>query len=326
MEEKQGILIFPQEVGPYWEDLIARSGLNLVGIHPGGGVGATNDLERFLGFVKTPAFRHFKHRMAELKVDLEFECHAMSWLVPRGLFSDHPGWFRMDEMGKRVADFNLCVSSQEALALLRKRAEELTLALPSSTGRYYYWLDDMPNSSCHCEGCQGLSPSDQALILYNQILQGIRSVDSTARLSYLAYMDTIHAPETVQPDLGIFLEYAPIRRDSTRPIDDPGCLENEQERKHLPGLLGMFGAENAQILEYWMDNSRFCGWKEPLKKLPYYQDVIRQDARYYRRLGFTRLTSFGLWLGEDYAETFGEPPVEAYARTIRQDLPSGSGA
>ena len=88
MEEKHGILIFPQEVGLYWEDLIARSGLNLVGIHPGGGVGAANDLERLLGFVKTPAFRHFKQRMAELKVDLEFECHAMSWLGGRVLIAE----------------------------------------------------------------------------------------------------------------------------------------------------------------------------------------------------------------------------------------------
>ena len=36
MKDRRGILILPEEAGPYWADLIARSGLNLVGIHPAG--------------------------------------------------------------------------------------------------------------------------------------------------------------------------------------------------------------------------------------------------------------------------------------------------
>ena len=45
-----------------------------------------------------------------------------------------------------------------------------------------------------------------------------------------------------------------------------------------------------------MDNSRFLNWLKPLKPLPFYEEVIRQDAAYYRSLGFNRQTSFGVWL------------------------------
>ncbi|WP_165822704.1 hypothetical protein [Paenibacillus montanisoli] len=53
-----------------------------------------------------------------------------------------------------------------------------------------------------------------------------------------------------------------------------------------------------------------------MKPLPFYEEVIRQDAEYYRSLGFSRQTNFGVWLGEDYEQAFGEPPIAAYARAI----------
>ena len=159
-----------------------------------------------LDFVKTPAFGRFAERMKELNVDLEFEAHAMSWLVPRALFSEHPDWFRMDETGNRNADFNLCASNAEALHYLETRSEELARALPSPTGRYYYWIDDVTDSACHCGGCRSLSTSDQAMMFYNHILRGIRRFDSQAEHCYLAYQDTIQAPRNVQPDPGIFLD------------------------------------------------------------------------------------------------------------------------
>ncbi|MBP3967136.1 DUF4838 domain-containing protein [Paenibacillus lignilyticus] len=315
-EDKRGILILPEEVGPYWADLIARSGLNLVGIHPGWGAGALEELENMLDVVKTPVFEQFAERMKELNVDLEFESHAMSWLVPRALFSEHPDWFRLDESGNRNPDFNLCASNKAALAFLEERSEELARALPTRSGRYYFWIDDVTNSACHCEECRTLSTSDQAMMFYNHILRGIRRFDETAEHCYLAYQDTIQAPVKVQPDPGIFLEYAPIYRNSAVAIHDPNCPENYKELEHLPGLLQLFGQEGAQILEYWMDNSRFLKWTKPLQALPFYEEVIRQDAEYYRSLGFSRQTSFGVWLGEDYAQEFGEPPIIAYARAI----------
>jgi len=56
MFTQRGLLIYPEEVGPYWCDLLLESGLNLVGIHPAGGAKAAHSLDRLLDFVQTLCF------------------------------------------------------------------------------------------------------------------------------------------------------------------------------------------------------------------------------------------------------------------------------
>ncbi len=65
-----------------------------------------------------------------------------------------------------------------------------------------------------------------------------------------------------------------------------------------------------------MDNSRFCGWKLPYKKLKLNEEVLRQDVQFYKSKGFETLTSFGCFLGEDYAREFGLPPVKEYCEIL----------
>ena len=127
----------------------------------------------------------------------------------------------------------------------------------------------------------------------------------------------IAPPTHVRPDPGVFLEYAPIHRDLSRPIGDPTCEKNADEAQHLLPLLNCFGTDGAQVLEYWMDNSLNCRWKLPYQKLPFYPEVIEADADHYRSLGFRHLTCFGCFLGEDYAAEFGIPPVVEYSRRLR---------
>jgi hypothetical protein len=62
-----------------------------------------------------------------------------------------------------------------------------------TTHRYYLWIDDN-GQYCHCEKCKEMSASDQAMIIYNHMLNGIKNVDSLGTLSYLAYQNTISAP------------------------------------------------------------------------------------------------------------------------------------
>lgn len=312
-----GILIHPHEVSDYWADLLLDSGLNLLALHPVGGTRADESLRELLDFVKTERFQSFAEKLAASGVALEYELHTLSWLLPRERFPEHPDWFRMDETGQRTNDFNLCPSSEGAMAELEKRAALLATLLPRYSDRYFFWMDDVAGKSCHCQKCRELMPSDQAMIVYNRILQGIRRVNPRAVQCYLAYIDVIAPPERVRPDEGIFLEYAPICRDSARPLSDPQCEKNRQEERHIDGLLQWFGTAGSQILEYWMDNSRFCGWKLPYVKLPFYPDIIRQDAAFYYSKGFETLTSFGCYLGEDYAKEFGPPPVWEYSTLLK---------
>ena len=315
LSHKRGILIHPEEVGNYWADILIDSGLNLVGIHPRGGVKAAETLNNMLEFVKTDAFLEFARRMRSNGIELEYEFHALSWLLNRELYSTHKDWFRMNEEGERVNDFNMCASNNDALEYVAERSVELAQKLPFTTDRYFFWIDDV-RATCHCRKCKELTPSDQAMIIYNHILAGIRTSNKNATHCYLAYVDTMLPPRNIDPCEGIFLEYAPILRDSDLPINDTNCEKNREQVQHIDGLMKVFGAKNSQVLEYWMDNSRFCGWKLPYKKLKLNEEVLRQDVQFYKSKGFETLTSFGCFLGEDYAREFGLPPVKEYCEIL----------
>lgn len=315
MISKRGILIHPEEVGDYWAEILVESDLNLVAIHPKGGAAASDTLSDMLEFVKTDAFLSFAEKVRGKGIALEYEFHALSWLLDRNLYDTRKDWFRMNEEGERVNDYNMCPSNPDALEYIAERSALLAQKLPYNTDRYFFWVDDA-KAFCHCSQCKGLTPSDQAMIIYNHILSGIKTVNKDATQSYLAYLDAIAPPVNVRPEEGIFLEYAPFLRDSSLPINDPNCKENQDQVRHIDGLIQVFGAKNSQVLEYWMDNSRFCGWKLPYKKLKLDEEVLRKDVQHYRTKGFESLTSFGCFLGEDYAREFGVPPVKRYSEIL----------
>ena len=316
-----GIIIHNHEISPYWIERLrhakeAGAPLDVLALHPVGGRNAPDSLSGLLEQVKTPAFRDFYEQVHTLGMTLEYEMHTLSWLLPRAEFAAHPQWFRQNEVGERTPDANLCASNEEALSYLEERTALLASLLPQQGDRYFYWLDDIRGARCLCPRCREMSASDQALTVLHRMLRGLRRVNPRARLCYLAYIDMIAPPTVVRPEEGIFLEYAPIDRDLTRPIGDASCEKNAAEARHLKPLIEYFGASGAQVLDYWMDNSLNCRWRLPYQKLPFYPDVISADAAYYRSLGFEHLTSFGCFLGEDYAAEFGLPPVTEYSRCL----------
>ena len=320
-----GIIIHNHEISPYWlarlrETRDAGVPLDVLALHPVGGKNATDSLSGLIEQVKTPAFRDFYEQVHQMGMTLEYEMHTLSWLMPRAEFASHPHWFRQNEAGERTPDANMCASCEDALSYLEERTALLAGLLPQQGNRYFYWVDDVANASCHCPRCREMTKSDQAMTIINRMLRGLRRVNPRATLCYLAYIDIITPPTHVRPDPGIFLEYAPIHRDLSRPIGDPSCEKNADEAQHLRPLLDYFGTDGAQVLEYWMDNSLNCRWKLPYRKLPFYPDVIEADAAYYRSLGFAHLTCFGCFLGEDYAAEFGNPPVVEYSRCLPRSV------
>lgn len=319
--KRRGMLIWSFDFGEYWIDLAARMGLTVLGLHPLPDVPAEDmrSLEGLLREIRTDGFRRKAELLAGRGIDLEFEVHAMHLLLPRDGFWEHPDWYRMDECGVRTNDLNCCPSCGEALDRIERQAEALAeqLAPYTTSHRYSFWTSDS-GKFCHCEKCRELSPSDQALILYHRILRGIRRVDPQATHSFLAYQNTLQAPRKIRPEEGIFLEYAPIGRDSAFALDDPSCWKNVCQTAPLRELLEVFGTKDAQVLEYWMDNSRFYNWRHPFGELPFYQGVLRRDAAFYASRGFESVTSFGCGLNAAYARDYGEAPMLEYGRILKE--------
>ena len=176
MSLPRGLLVHPDELDALWIERLRGSSIKTVGLHPVGGKKAHESLEELYQAVRRGEFEDRFARLREMGIELEYEVHAMSWLLPRELFSAHPDWFRENEEGERVADFNLCVSSKGALDHIAERAAELARVLRPTTHRYHLWIDDVRQSFCHCEKCRKLTPSDQVLTVYNALLHGIRRV------------------------------------------------------------------------------------------------------------------------------------------------------
>ena len=314
--EKRGILVHPEELTEEWIEGMHAAGLNVLGLHPAGGAQAHRTLAEAVERHGTEEMRRLISKARRLGISVEYEAHAMRYLLPAEMFETRRDFFRVDERGERTADSNLCASNPEALAYIADRAALLASQLETGSDKYYFWLDDVSGRACCCPDCRRLTPGDQQLKIINAMLAGLRRYNPRATLCYLAYYDTLEPPRAVEPEEGVFLEYAPIRRDHHRPICDPDCAENVTESRTLCDLLSFFGRKDAKVLEYWMDNSLYSHWTKPPRPFALDEEVMRRDVEYYLSLGFESLTSFGCYLGPDYRRLYGAPPLAEYGKLL----------
>jgi hypothetical protein len=179
-------------------------------------------------------------------------------------------------------------------------------ALRPTTGRYFFWGDD-GQPWCRCPACKGLSDSDQATLLENHLLKALRRDDPRASLAHLAYLNSLSPPRQVRPEPRVFVEYAPIRRRYDLPYERQTGPGEADGLAALDANLTVFPADSAQVLEYWLDVSRFSQWKRPAVKLPWRRDVLEADLASYASRGIRHVTSFAVYVDAEYRRRYGEP-------------------
>lgn len=264
-----------------------------------------------------PTGREFVNQCRRLDVDLVYAFHVASVCLPRGLFAEHPEYFRMNEQGERTPDTNLCVHSKAALEVLCANALRYVSPFYPASHRYYLWSDDTL-SWCNCSECREYSPSDQALLMENRLLRALRTVDPRARVAHLAYQSTLQPPTRVRPEPGVFLQFAPIERVTTRPLSEAGARHPAYNLSHgeivgaLEANLRVFGREDAEVLEYWLDESRQCGWdRARLAPIEWNRESYLEDLRVYAAHGVRHIRSYAAWIDEEYVSRFGVPEALA---------------
>ena len=309
---KRKLIVHPDELTKSFIDRASALGVDTVGIHPTGGEGAKDSLVALLSLLKTEEYRSGLDYINERGMSVEYALHAGAYLMPRELFDSHPEYFRMNEAGERVADFNFCVSNEDALELVADRAASLAEQLYRTSPRYHLWLDDKKDASCMCEGCKRLTPSDKQLTVMNKIIRKIREKDPEATLSYLAYFECVAPPVGVSAAEGIFLEYAPFEKYTAKGEGAEELIENE--KKMLTLLIDRIGSSDLEILEYWYDNSLYSSWKKPPKKFTPDGEKIKTEIKEYEKLSPEYISSFACFLGEDYEELYGEADLSAFAK------------
>lgn len=319
-QESPGVVIYPGDVKTVgiaeWERRLKLSGIRRIGLH----AATVNDpVDSLAAFVQSPLGQEFLGLCKKLDVDVEYEIHAIESLLPRGLYAEHPEWFRCGEEGTRVADYNLCFTNPEVIAAIRPQLEKMLEWMKPTTHRYYLWPDDKEWKYCCCEQCSAYSPSEQTLIFENRLLALLREYDPEATLAHLAYHQTLPAPHKVRASEGVFLEFAPILRDYANPL-------TEEEMTALQENLLAFPAGTQAILEYWLDASMYARWKKDTRnEVPFNKDQCRRDIDNYRSFGATEITTFATWIDGAYINRFGDtgPLFRSYGESFKQDASSG---
>ena len=310
---KTKLIVHPHELDTDWIDRMVGLGVSVLGIHPEGGPTSHENVSRDLTRFDTPEFRSLIDYAHARGLRVEYELHVARYLMPQHLFSEHPEWFRMDENGERIADFNFCVSNREALSFVADRALELSKHLYGSSPNYCLWLDDVKGRFCNCPSCKKLSPSDQNLTAMNAIVAALRRKHPNATLAYLAYYEGVTPPTQVSPAPGIFLEYAPFERYYPRKVSRQ---LDERDRAELEALLQVFDAQTAWVLEYWFDNSYYTRRAESRTPVPFTPDNarIKEEIQWYADRGITQLSSFACFLGKEYQRLHGTPDLSAFQK------------
>jgi len=317
----KGVVLFPSDLSlSDWPERCAKAGINTIALHAQHRLGVIED------FLDSDAGRSFLARCKALGIGVEYELHAMGELLSREYFLQNPALFRMNDQGNRTPDANCCPHSAAALDIIARRAVKWAKILKPTTSRYYYWPDDGAQW-CRCPECKGFTASEQALLVENHILRALRKeIDPQATLSHISYAHTLAAPVQVKPEAGIFLEFAPIARNYTNSITNRAAitrhigggkkLEPDTNGGYLDILaanMKVFGADTAQVLEYWLDASMASGWRHPVVKLPFDAAVCRADIDAYRRLGVRHITTFAAFIDAEYVKLHGDPQQEIIA-------------
>jgi hypothetical protein len=108
--------------------------------------------------------------------------------------------------------------------------------------------------------------------------------------------------------------------------DRPDAPTHGEQLDALDANLAWFGAEDAQVLEYWLDVSRFSQWRrEDTVELPWNLEILIDDLRTYAARGLHRVTSFAVWIDGAYVHRYGEPPVQQYGAALLEFPPRRQG-
>lgn len=310
--KKKGIIILNKDFSREWLPILKESGINTIGFHS---LYQFGGVEGHLDWLLNEDTQKLIAEFEANGFEIEHQLHAVDWLLPRSFFKLHPEWFRVNDKGERVNDWNLCVSNREALSFLETSAYKLALLLRQKSHYYYIWSDDCVNSVCYCDRCRRYGGADQNMIIMKHVLKGLKRYDQEAKLSFLSYQDSSDVL-TIQPDQDMFLEFAPIGRNHAKALDG-NDEANVKARKTLEELLKIFPAETTQILEYFLDVSLFCQWKrENAKALDLDAEKLGRDISYYASLGVGGITTFSGFMDGEWRAKYGDGDIRLYGKAL----------
>lgn len=266
-------------------------------------------------FSTTPGFEELVDFAAKVKLNT-IGLHAIpfgpqSWDVgladaerstsPRGLNLD---------VERHFFGENFCPDDTAMLDHARADFTAYVKTLPPDMNEFFLWPADRYLAPCSSPEYRDYSVSDLILWFDKQMLETLRSVRPEAKFAFLSYLSTWEPPRHEKPIPGLVLEWAPMNQSFAHALDDSASAANAEYQKDFGTLIQMFGAENSQVLGYWLDDTLFS--RTLFCKLPYVPKALQGDLTYYHRMGVPAITTFGVITGRDYFTSHVSPAVFLY--------------
>ncbi len=322
MRYARGAVILYEDLCEHWLRWAREAGLTTLGVHKIAPAGTHGAVQALLDSLAAPRGRKYIDLLENAGIAIEYELHSLEWLLPRELLEKNPELFRMNENGERTNDNNFCPSNPLAREIIAQRAWELAKQLRQSGHNYYLWPDDTSNAMCRCPACQaaGMGGAELGMTFSNAVAEGVRAYDSQACASYIAYSDAKVMPKR-KPAKNVFLEFAPMDRDYNKPLSDPSDPRGTEYIRLLSELLTLFPPETTHVLEYWMDNALYSGYKKPPVKVPFNASVMDADVKMYTGFGIRNVKSFCSYIDQQYYALYSDPPMAEYGEILKKYIP-----
>ena len=251
-----------------------------------------------------------REALAERAMTLQFGGHHLRALVSRDAFAEQPEWFPLRN-GERSPRYNICTSSEGAMARLREGATAFATRF-AGADVYHLWADDIRGGGwCACDRCAALTPSDQALRATNAVAEAVATVSPAAQVAHLAYHDTLLPPTSVEPAANVAALFAPRERCYAHAIDDDSCPRNREHWQPFLEIAPAFGNDSRRlhVFEYYSDAILFKGLA------PTHAATLPRDMAAYAAVGAGNVQNLMVsprpWVG---------PPLHAwwFARAARE--------
>jgi hypothetical protein len=220
-----------------------------------------------------------KRELEKRGLRLEVGKHGiMPQLLPKKkYFAAHPEWFGMID-GKRTDQGGVVfeTTNPEAVATFANNLVAYLKTRPE-VDAYQIWPPDGCRWSQSPESLAAGSPSELMARLVQDVSKVVKAAGIKTKIMFIAYQQIIEPPKNMAFDKDIIVDFCPITRDYSMPLDDRRSKENVRLNKALLGWTKTFPGEVVHYTYYSKGSWSSLPVAEP--------EQIASDMKYWHEVG-----------------------------------------
>lgn len=216
------------------------------------------------------------------------------FLPKKRYFADHPEWFGMID-GKRTEEDRVVFETANPNAVAAFTANLIAyLKTRPEVDVYQLWPPDGARWSQSPESVGLGSPSERMALLVQHVQRAVKAAGLKTRIATIAYQRTIDPPANMSFDRDSIVDFCPISRDYSMPLDDARSAENTRLNNALLGWTRHFPGEVVDYSYYAKGSWGSLPVVEP--------EQIASDCKYWAKIGVVGTDIYcqpGDWLARE---------------------------